>query len=417
MKYLFQFIDYIVNRANRRYSGYISPRSVKQFSIPLFEHVGTKISSIPDLISLNIEKEIKGLRFNYPLVVCGPHSTEIAQKKLLTPLKSKSRDVASCVIDSNSIRSVLKVVNPALLLKLPVDMPLSGSEMGIEKKYGGKIYGYKKYDIVYGIGGGTVIDVAKYAAYKMNLPFVSIPTSLSNDGFASPFSVLDLGPEGVATLSSNTPLAVVVDIDLVISNDTGYRDRISAGIGDLLSNLTALQDWKLADKKGLEQYDSHSGFQARCGAEVILNQLQSPNTINCFNSRPFLEDLACSLISSAEAMARYGSSRPASGFEHKFYHALNSCDDEKLNISHGCAVAIGSLISSYFHGEYFSIFKKIYPKIGLPNNYESIEKFGLSRDTLKFGIEESIKIKPSRYTILEEIGPQKIISELDKIFN
>jgi glycerol-1-phosphate dehydrogenase [NAD(P)+] len=38
------------------------------------------------------------------------------------------------------------------------------------------------------IGGGRVIDGAKYAGHVLSLPVVAVPTAISNDGFASPFS-------------------------------------------------------------------------------------------------------------------------------------------------------------------------------------------------------------------------------------
>ena len=42
-----------------------------------------------------------------------------------------------------------------------------------------------KAQIIVGIGGGKVIDAAKYAAYLRKLPFISVPTSASSDGFSS----------------------------------------------------------------------------------------------------------------------------------------------------------------------------------------------------------------------------------------
>ena len=42
-----------------------------------------------------------------------------------------------------------------------------------------------KTQTVIGIGGGKVIDGAKYCGFLRNLPFISIPTSASSDGFSS----------------------------------------------------------------------------------------------------------------------------------------------------------------------------------------------------------------------------------------
>ena len=42
-----------------------------------------------------------------------------------------------------------------------------------------------KTQAVISIGGGKVIDAGKYAAFLRNLPFISVPTSSSSDGFSS----------------------------------------------------------------------------------------------------------------------------------------------------------------------------------------------------------------------------------------
>ena len=42
-----------------------------------------------------------------------------------------------------------------------------------------------KTQAVISIGGGKVIDAGKYAAFLRNIPFISVPTSSSSDGFSS----------------------------------------------------------------------------------------------------------------------------------------------------------------------------------------------------------------------------------------
>ena len=48
-------------------------------------------------------------------------------------------------------------------------------------------------DSIIGFGGGKALDVAKYIAFLCRLPYLSMPTSLSNDGFCSPQSSLTVG--------------------------------------------------------------------------------------------------------------------------------------------------------------------------------------------------------------------------------
>ena len=42
------------------------------------------------------------------------------------------------------------------------------------------------YDSIIGIGGGRPIDIGKLIAHKSKKPFLSVPTTASNDGIASP---------------------------------------------------------------------------------------------------------------------------------------------------------------------------------------------------------------------------------------
>ena len=42
-----------------------------------------------------------------------------------------------------------------------------------------------KTQAIIGIGGGKVIDAAKYSGFLRKIPFVSVPTSASSDGFSS----------------------------------------------------------------------------------------------------------------------------------------------------------------------------------------------------------------------------------------
>jgi len=44
-----------------------------------------------------------------------------------------------------------------------------------------------KSELVIGIGGGRSVDIAKLIGFNLNRPFVSVPTSASHDGIASPF--------------------------------------------------------------------------------------------------------------------------------------------------------------------------------------------------------------------------------------
>jgi Glycerol dehydrogenase and related enzymes len=106
----------------------------------------------------------------------------------------------------------------------------------------GKTLRAAAYEAVAGIGGGRTIDVTKFAASMAGIPMVSVATNLSHDGIASPTSSLE-HESGKASYGVAPPVAVIVDLDSVHA----APDRlVRAGIGDAVSNLSAIADWELA---------------------------------------------------------------------------------------------------------------------------------------------------------------------------
>lgn len=414
MKLINKTIDQCLNRTSGSYKGYLSPKIPKQFTIPVIEEVNNHIESIPAFIDRRLHRDIPGLSFVKPLIVFDDTTRTIAGEKIAEQFRELRAQPTTHVVSSNSYEEIERIMQLSLKRFAKLEFECEISAARLDKKYGAVKCGEKRFDIVFGVGGGSVIDVAKYAAYKLNLPFASIPTSLANDGFASPFAVINLGQDGTMTLSANTPLAVVVDINLVKSQDPGYKRRIRSGIGDLLSNLTAVLDWQLADRCKKERYESYSGFQAICGAKLVMNELQH-NSDSFYDDR-FLEILACSLMASAEAMSRYGSSRPASGFEHKLYHAYNELTGFRPGATHGELVAVGALFSSRAHEKYQEELVSAYRKAGLPVDTPGLEQCCIDRDILIAAIAGAREIKPDRYTILEDAGVEQLLAAFRSVY-
>src|SRR3954452_11865365 len=101
------------------------------------------------------------------------------------------------------------------------------------------------YDAVVGIGGGRTLDVAKYTASLTGLPMVAVATNLSHDGIASPVASLEHeGRKG--SYGVHIPLAVFVDLDYV---ERAPARMVRSGIGDVVSNLSALSDWRVAGRE------------------------------------------------------------------------------------------------------------------------------------------------------------------------
>jgi glycerol-1-phosphate dehydrogenase [NAD(P)+] len=117
------------------------------------------------------------------------------------------------------------------------------------------------YDAVVGIGGGRTLDVAKYSAGQLGLPMVSVATNLAHDGIASPVASLDHdGHKG--SYGVHGPLAVVVDLDYVRRCPP---EQLRSGVGDALSNLSAVADWELASREQGEPVDGLAAALAAPG--------------------------------------------------------------------------------------------------------------------------------------------------------
>ena len=195
------------------------------------------------------------------------------------------------------------------------------------------------HDAVVGIGGGRTIDVAKYAAGLVGLPMVSVATNLAHDGIASPVASLDHdGSKG--SYGVHVPLAVIVDLDYVRRSPP---EQVRSGIGDALSNLSALADWELASRERDEQVDGLAAALARAGAESLLHRNDD------LLSDGFLTALAEALVLSGLAMAAAGSSRPCSGACHEISHAIDALYPGTA--PHGEQVAVGALFASFLRGD------------------------------------------------------------------
>ena len=96
-----------------------------------------------------------------------------------------------------------------------------------------------------GIGGGRTLDVSKLASTLSGLPMVAVATSLAHDGIASP--VASLEEEGrKGSYGVQMPIGLVVDLDYVQRSEAPMR---RSGIGDVVSNLGAIADWRLAAQR------------------------------------------------------------------------------------------------------------------------------------------------------------------------
>lgn len=188
-------------------------------------------------------------------------------------------------------------------------------------------------DAILGIGGGKALDFAKYTAHLLKMPFISIPTSTSNDGFCSPnCSLLVDGRR--KSVKSSIPFGVVIDLDVI----RGCPEAcFYSGLGDMISKVTALWDWKKAFQKGFERYNDFASLLAYNSLDLLFIK----HSVD-IHSPEFQRSLTNSLLISGIAMEVAGTSRPASGSEHLISHALDALS--KYPQMHGLQVGVATYL-------------------------------------------------------------------------
>jgi glycerol-1-phosphate dehydrogenase [NAD(P)+] len=248
------------------------------------------------------------------------------------------------------------------------------------------------FDAVVGIGGGRTIDVAKYAASLSGLPMVSVATSLAHDGFASPVASLDDEAGRKSSYGVQMPIAVVVDLDYVRRSDPAMR---RSGIGDAISNLSAIADWRLAERERGEAVDGLAVTFARVAATSIVHREDGIDDVD------FLIALAEGLVLSGLAMAVAGSSRPCSGGDHEILHAIDRLFPETAN--HGELAGAASLFTSFLRQDE-GLAKGIDACLRRHRLPRLPADLGLSDEQFVEAVVRAPDTRPDRFTILEHLA-------------
>lgn len=244
-------------------------------------------------------------------------------------------------------------------------------------------------DCIVGMGGGKTLDVCKYAAYVSKTPYLSLPTTAANDGMVSPVAVLKRQDEKPKSLGAAMPSMVIVDTEVI---SKGPPELIKAGIGDTISNYMALLDWKFAVSRGKDEMNGYAYLMSATALDTLMKtQYGSIGT-------EFIEVLVNSLVLSGIAMDFSGSSRPVSGSEHLFSHALDYFSERK-NL-HGLQVALGTVAVLKLIGHSQDDVMEYLKRFEVDINPEHM---GIDEDTFVYCMQNATTMRKNRYTYLHEI--------------
>jgi glycerol-1-phosphate dehydrogenase [NAD(P)+] len=298
------------------------------------------------------------------LVVTGPKTYQVAGKAVLDSLEDVGLEAFHLKVKEASEKDVRRAERT-----LKADKP----------------------SVAIGVGGGKVIDVTKLASARMGIPFLSCPTAASHDGIASPQASIRDG-KNLTSVRAQSPLAIIADIDVILK--APYR-LMASGCGDIIAKFTAVRDWWLAHQLRGEYYGDYAANLARMSARLVAGNARLIREGSEEGVRTVVE----ALISCGVAMSIAGSSRPCSGSEHLFSHALEKVSSGKG--LHGERCGVGTIMMAYLHKLRWRRIKAVLRMVDAPTTASELGVEGV--DVVK-ALTIAHKIRPERYTILGERG-------------
>jgi glycerol-1-phosphate dehydrogenase [NAD(P)+] len=349
-----------------------SQLEISDFSIPEIRIEKNAILHIRELIKRNQWKNI--------VVVYDRNTYLAAGEKLIEFLMNDFEEVIGINIKENKHGQV--IANEESLVQVLIETP-------------------NDTDVLIAVGSGTIHDIVRYAGYKMNIPFISVPTAASVDGFTSKGAPLIL--RGVKqTIQTAAPIAVFADIDVI---KAAPREMAAAGFGDILGKYTSLLDWEISKLIGNEPYHEGAALLTLKALETCVEYVEEISNAD----EKGITILMNVLIESGLVMQILDYSRPASGAEHHLSHywEMYLLKTNQKQLLHGAKVGVATTMI-------VELYKKNWEKLLRSERIKNtvygngIEQYG----EYIFSVIEQLPSPNELKQLLEKVGGPSTVEEL-----
>ena len=195
-----------------------------------------------------------------------------------------------------------------------------------------------RVQVIVTVGGGTLMDFARYSAYQLGIPFVAVPTIVSSDGFTADICsiIIDGQKKSIPMQAAD---AVICDMNIIAGAPMFLN---IAGVQDILAKHVSIADWKIAHIVSGEYFCEKVCAMAQEALDIMV---RCANEIAA-GKKPDLEAMAYTQMLSGLTMQILSNSRAASGAEHLVAHLVEMKPKyfENAHGLHGECVGVGTLM-------------------------------------------------------------------------
>ncbi len=252
--------------------------------------------------------------FGKGLIIIDSMLNELIGDRIKAAMRRGNVGYAVCLFDSPQV-----LPDEASIVKILVDMDAS-------------------VDFLIAVGSGAINDLARFVSSRCRIPYISIPTAASMDGYSAEVSLLVLN--GIkTTIPAAHPVAIYADTDILKNAPVKL---VAAGFGDLICKKTAAFDWRISNIINGESYCRNT---VEVVDEIVEKAIANALKISK-RDETAIQTLAEGLMISGLSMHWVGKSRPAAGAEHHLAHFIGMkamMGGKPLHL-HGIEVAVMTLV-------------------------------------------------------------------------